>query len=235
MKSLHKTFDILEYVVLQNGRRVTPSEVAEGVGINIATCTRIMGELLKRGYLEQISRKEGYIAGPMIVSIATRDSLYKQMANAAAEPIYQLSTALTSQVNAAVMQGSTRIMLTYYFRDYYMTMPWKQFHFMDHWQSAAGRLLLSSLDDREAKKICLKDLKLEKYPKEEIETMRKNGFVRFEKDDKIILGHIVRCPGFPALAFGLAVQPEQAEKAFELVKQTAVKISNNLTGSGTAY
>ena len=106
---------------------------------------------------------------------------------------------------------------------------------MDHWQSAAGRLLLSSLDDREAKKICLKELKLEKYPKEEIETMRKNGFVRFEKDDKIILGHIVRCSGFPALAFGLAVQPEQSEKAFELVKQTAVKISNNLTGSGTAY
>ena len=162
MKSLHKIFDILEYVVLQNGRRVTPTEAADAVGINIATCTRIMGELVKRGYLEQISRKDGYISGPMIVSVATRDSMFKQMASAAAEPVFQLSVALTAQVNAAVMHNSSRVMLTYYFRDYYMTVPWKQFFFRDHWKSAAGRLLLASLDDREARRICLKELGMEK-------------------------------------------------------------------------
>ena len=235
MKSLHKIFDILEYVVLQSGKRVTPTEAAEAVGVNIATCTRIMGELVKRGYLEQISRKDGYVAGPMIVSVATRDSMFKQMADAAAEPVFQLSLALTTQVNAAVMHGATRVMLTYHFRDYYMSVPWKQFLFKDHWKSAAGRLLLSTLDDREAKRICLKELGLEKYPKEEIDRMRQEGFVHFEDDGKHILGCLVRCPGFPAMAFGLSVPPELADKAFELSLQTAGKISNNLSGNGTAY
>ena len=60
MKSLQKAFDILEYVVLQNGEPVTPTRAAAALSINLATCTRIMGELVKRGYLVQISRPGYY-------------------------------------------------------------------------------------------------------------------------------------------------------------------------------
>ena len=65
--------------------------------------------------------------------------------------------------------------------------------------------------------------------------MRQNGFVRFEDEGKCVLGHIVKCPGFPAMALGFAVLPEQADKAFSLMVQTAEKISNKLSGKGTAY
>ncbi|MBR2374598.1 MAG: hypothetical protein IKA87_10260 [Lentisphaeria bacterium] len=68
---------------MQNGKKVLPTEVSEALDINLATCTRIMGELIKRGYLEKVSRKAGYIAGPMIVSLNTRDQTYKRIAEAA--------------------------------------------------------------------------------------------------------------------------------------------------------
>ena len=216
MKSLQKTFDILEYVILQNGKRVTPSEAAAAVGINISTCTRIMTTLVNRGYLVHISRKEGYMAGPMIVSLNTRDSLFKQMANAAAEPIFHLSTTLTKQVNASILHGHSRVMLTFYFRSYYyMTRPWQRFFFRDHWDTATGRILISSLNDREAKKIIQETGGPEKYPAEEIARIRENGFVRFERDGKIAIGHAVKCQGFPLMALGFATDKENAEKAFE--------------------
>ena len=114
MKSLHKTFDILEYIVLQCGRHVTPSEVAEYANLNIATCTRIMGELVERGYLDKISRKAGYVPGPMVVSIGTRDNCYRRLAAAASEPVRLLAERVCMVVNLAVMNRDRRVMLCFH-------------------------------------------------------------------------------------------------------------------------
>lgn len=227
MKSLHKTFDILEYVILRNGKKVLPSEAAEALDINLATCTRIMGELVKRGYLEKVSRKSGYIAGPMIVSLNTRNQLYKRIADAAAEPVRQLSEALNCQVNIAVLNQAQRVMLAFHLADY-PVFPWQKFRFEDHWDTATGRLLLATLEKGEAKAIC-KSAGITPFPADYFEQLRKDGFVRFAWNDLCIIGHLIRVPGYPPAAFGFGVPPQQADRALELSAAAALKISVKLT------
>ena len=226
MKSLHKTFDILEYVILQNGANVTPSAAAEALGVNLATCTRIMGELVKRGYLEKVSRKSGYIAGPMIASLNTREYWYKRLASAAEDPIRNLSEQLGCQVNISVLHEGQRIMLFYYLSSY-PAGPWQVFRFSDHWETATGRLLLAALEDSEAKKVC-RMCGIKPYPQEELQQIRKDGFVRFELDSLCVIGHWIRVSGYPAAAFGFGVQLMMADRAFELSEAAAKEICKKL-------
>lgn len=55
MKSRHKTLDILEYISLCNGERVTLCEAAGELKITPAAGTRIMGELVRRSYVRVLN------------------------------------------------------------------------------------------------------------------------------------------------------------------------------------
>lgn len=234
MKSLHKIFDILEYVTLRNGEPVTPGEASSALSLNIATASRIMGELVKRGYLVKVSRKSGYIAGPMTVSLVTRDNPYKQIADASRLPVLRLSEKLGCQVNISVMHDSTRYMLYFNMPDTALS-PWRHFDFTDHWNTATGRLLTAGCDDTEAKKICRR-CGLKTFPSEEIAKIRRNGSVDFKADGLRIIGHWIKLPGYPVAAFGFGVPPERAEEAFRLSAATAEEITGKLTvGTCQAY
>ena len=227
MKSLHKTFDILEYVLLRNGENVTPSEASVALDINLATCTRIMGELVKRGYLEKISRKSGYVPGPMIASMNTRKNSYNRIADAAELPIRQLSQELGCQVNISVLNEGERVMLAYHFPEPSF-IPWEQFRFSDHWDTATGRLLLAALDDAAARKLC-KSCGISPFPGTTLQQIRKRGFVRFEQDSLCVIGHWIKVPGYPVAAFGFGVPLNLADHAFELSEKTAKEITKKLT------
>ena len=233
MKSLQKTLDILEYVVLQNGASVTPTRVAEFLGINSVTCTRIMGELVRRGYLMQISRKAGYIPGPMITSLGTRNNHYERLAAAARGPVARLSERLRKQVNLAVLNRSRRIMLCYHLSNPGQK-PWDRFFFTDHWETATGRLLISSLDDRSARDLA-REVGIHPFPKMELEKIRREGFVRFEQDRLVIIGHLIKVPGYPPAAFGFGIEPEGASKAFAASRETADEIRRLLEEPNRAY
>lgn len=233
MKSLHKTFDILEYVVLQNGANVTPTRAAEALSINSVTCTRIMAELVNRGYLTRVSRKDGYIPGPMIPSLVTRQNCYEQLAAAARQPIEELSVLLGCQVNLAVLHAERRIMLCYHLSRQ-GSKPWDRFTFSDHWETATGRLLIAMQEDREARKLT-RAAGIVPFPRKELEQIRRNGWVRFRQDGLVIIGHAVQVPGFPEAAFGFGVAPEHAEKAFAASKKTAENITAILTRPNQAF
>ena len=233
MKSLQKSLDVLEYVVLQNGEKVTPSRAAEALSLNLATCTRIMGEFVKRGYLVQVSRKDGYLPGPMLASLVTRRNPCERLADAARGPIRELSETLRRQVNLAVMNRNRRIMLCYHLGQYDLN-PWDHFFFSDHWDTATGRLLIAALDDREARKI-LAEAGIRPFPRKELEAMRENGSVRFRLEELEIIGHAVRVPGCPAAAFGFGVEPEQADEAFAASSETARRIIRTLEQPNQAY
>ena len=233
MKSLHKSFYILEYVILQNGRKITPSDAAEAVGVNLATCTRIMGELVDRGYLVKVSRKEGYLPGPMTVSLGTRNHPYERLAKAASEPIRLLSEELRCQVNLAVMHEGRRVMLCYNLSSG-TARPWDRFTFEDHWVTATGRLLIASLEDREARKI-ISSIGVKPYPKEELDKIRADGFTVFAEGPLSIIGHLIQLPGYPAAAFGFGVPKQNEKHAFGLSAVTAETIRRKLSIQPKAY
>ncbi len=232
MKSLSKTFDILEYIILQNGRSVTPSEIAAELKLNLVTSTRILGFLANRGYLEHVSRREGYAPGPMCISLTTRKNSYQRIADAAREPIRELSEKLRRQINLAVLNKNRRIMLTYHLTDIEVT-PWNQFFFFDQWQTATGRLLLAAESGRN-KKAFEQFAKIE-YHNSELEEIRKDGYVKFLYEGLVVIGHLLQIPGYPPAAFGFGVLPENAKEAFNLSLATKEIIENNLKKQNRAF
>ena len=233
MKLTNKIFDVLEFVFLQNGNAVTPSMIADIQGMNIATATRILQDLNARGYLHQVSRKTGYVPGPMIESLATRKNVFSEIANAAAAPVRELSEAIQQQVNISVLDGVRRVMLCFYLPRIGLS-PWDHFFFTDHWQTATGRLLLASLEKTEAESV----FRVCRIPEKNLAVLKKirmTGYVCFRQDDLVVMGHLVRVPGYPAAAFGFGVPPEQEKEAFLLSGKTAKTISRNLCKNNKAY
>ncbi|MBE6367563.1 MAG: hypothetical protein E7052_06610 [Lentisphaerae bacterium] len=226
MKSLHKTFDILEYVFLRNGASVTPSEAAEALGINLVTATRIMSSLVERGYLIKISRKDGYAPGPMIMTLGTRHNCYERLTAAARQPVEELSNQLNRQVNLSVLDGERRVMLCYQLNGIYVR-PWENFFFHSHYRTGTGRCLLSTLDFPTASKLTGDDV-AEDILKKELKDIARKGYAQFEYDDEIVFGLLIKVPGFPPGAIGFGIDKAHAEEAFALARQTVKTIIANL-------
>lgn len=236
MKSLHKIFDILEYIILQNGRHVTPSEVAEYADLNLATCTRIMGELVSRGYLDKISRKSGYAPGPMIITLGTRDNCYRRLAAAAAEPVKLLAERIRMPVNLAVMNFDRRIMLNFYSPNRGWKI-WNSFQFgSDHAETATGWLLLSAMAPKDAEKI----IRAKSLPmtEKELAKVRRNGFVNFRihTDGIQVMGHLICGEGCPPAAIGFGIRDgDDSDEILRFSSETAALIEQRLTPDSRAY
>ncbi len=217
MKSLMKAFDILEYVVLQDGRPVTSSEVAESIGLNLATTSRIMVEMAGRGYLEKVSRKSGYRPGPMSAAIANRDNIYHRLAQAALNPITELAVQIGMPVNLAVMNGTRRIMLFYY-NAAPQWKPWSKLTFEDAENTATGRLLAATLSE-EIVETLFPQMPPPFWPEvrnysqlhRELAKIRQNGFVSFmsEPDGVPVMGYLIMAAGYPPAAIGFGIHDEE--------------------------
>lgn len=197
MNSFEKTFQILEHVVLQCGRPVTPGETAAACGLNAVTCTRLMVSLAERGYLERVSRRAGYVAGPMTVSLQTRRSAYTRLAEVSRRPLAELARRIDNPVNLSVLCKNERVMIVCESprRDW---RPWDTFRFSEEYDTAATARLLgvflsgepTGISARERKKI---------LAEKRVEFTAANGLV--------ILGHLITAAGFPPAAFGFGVKP----------------------------
>ena len=71
IKSVQKALSILTFVAQQDERPVSLGRIAQGVGLNVATCAHLVETLCEENYLEKVSRREGYIMGPQM-HVSTR-------------------------------------------------------------------------------------------------------------------------------------------------------------------
>lgn len=236
MELLDKTFDLLEFVLLQNGRPVTPSEAAENVSIPVPTATRILGDLTRRGYLDKISRKSGYAPGPMVAALANRDNIYHRLALAATEPVRKLAALTQCAVNAAVWREKQRIMLVYSGPSPYWK-PWARLQFSDHCPTATGRLLLAVLSEEEQRELyphLLRGTWPEITSEDDFVSacarLSKEGAVRFVGYQNMeIMGLLIRVPDYPALAIGFGTPDrKRAEAFFQATLNAAEEIKSNL-------
>ena len=69
IKVLDKTFGILEEIIKATPHPMGPMALAEALELNRATCSRILKMLLDSGYIIQVSRQAGYVAGPRILTL----------------------------------------------------------------------------------------------------------------------------------------------------------------------
>ncbi len=238
MKSLSKTFDILEYIFNKDGAPATPGEVAENIKINATTCSRIIGELVERGYIERVSRRTGYIPGPSIYALNLRKSPYAVLSAAAREPIKKLAEELSTIINISIMKNAYRYILYFHTVD-----PSKKFalwtkYFTDHYSTATGRLLLSSASPEEIDFIIEKlglpgnewnEIKSKEALLKELSQIAQKGFVKYSQDELWIVGRIFKAHDYPHAAIGFGVESEEkADCALELLETTVSDILSRL-------
>jgi len=246
MRSLRKALNVLEYISSQNGHPVTPSKLSEKCGINLTSCVRMVQTLTEGGYLQQISRRAGYVSGPALVALGAKNSLYRQLVDAAAGPLAELAAEIQALVNISILHHGERYMLSHYgtVEDsvklfyHYVKPPWS-----GYWANATERLLLAAAEKKELE--CA--LKKHGLPKiyesveqleEELSAIRKQGYVKFWSDyrQRWVAGVLIRAEGFPVAAIGYYVFTEEdADHSIEISLRTAEKIAETLSQNAMQF
>ncbi len=108
---LNRAFDIVEYIAADRSQPHTITAIAGALHLNQATCANIIKTLVIRGYLEQVSKKEGYQLGAMAYHLTDNYSLKQVLVEAAAEPMEQLAQDLNEGTILAILKGNKRLIL----------------------------------------------------------------------------------------------------------------------------
>lgn len=236
MKSLRKSLDILEYITCQNGRGVTPSELSEKCGINITSCVRMVQTLADRGYLEQISRRDGYTGGPALVTFGYRKNKYNQLVEGSVEPLKKLSARIRGMVNISVIYRDQRYLLYFCGATPNIASP-KVSMTWNYLENATERLLLAARPKADRLRIINQTGLPDTYSsmtefERELDNALKQGYVKFwsARQNYWIVGGLVTFPDYPAAAIGFGVLTENdADQAIGFVRDTAEEIKQNLT------
>lgn len=238
MKSLDKVFDIMELVTSMGGESVTPGMAAERLNLNGATCVRFMKYLCNRGYLEQISRKEGYVAGPAGLTFADRQSKYSKIIDASEEPIINLTHKLNNYINISILYNSMRYLLYSYSSHTKKVSGAQRLQF--GYEAATSRLLLAACPEKERDEI----INLTGMPKKNWDNIndkesllkalaktRKDICISFPEPTtgQMIVGGLIIADGFPPAAIGFGITGNDPTEALKLTAKTVKEIENNLT------
>jgi len=239
MKSLKKALDILEYIVNHDNNPVTPGETAQKLRLDPATCVRIMKEFTKQGYLEHVSRRAGYVPGPAVFTFSDRSYWkYGQLIQAAIEPIQTLAHKVRSVVNISVLYNTYRYILYHYSADGGRNIPLQTRYWHDFYQTATGRLLLSTAPEATVKEIYAKfgikdhsgnPVDLTAFQKE-LKEIAAAGYVYFRDPESRlwIIGALARPANFPPAAIGYGVSDASYENALKATLEAAKQIEDNL-------
>ena len=66
---IEKSFSILERIAGSAPEPLVPSVLAKELDLNRATCSRLLKQLTDMGYLLKVSRLQGYVAGPKLLTL----------------------------------------------------------------------------------------------------------------------------------------------------------------------
>ncbi len=98
IKVMDKTFGILEEIVKSTPHPMGPLALSEKLGLNRATCSRILKVLLESGYILQVSRQAGYVAGPRILTLNNMAGFQSRLLKKAVPVIENLARELKISV-----------------------------------------------------------------------------------------------------------------------------------------
>lgn len=108
---LHRAFDILEYIASDKSRAHPLSAIAKHMEIHPATCANIIKTMVLRGYLSQVSKKEGYKLGQQAYALTDNYELKEVLIPASEVPMAALAKRLNEGVILAVLNAQQRVIL----------------------------------------------------------------------------------------------------------------------------
>lgn len=146
---LRRALTILEYIAGQPEAPRGVTEIAAQVGLNPATCARILKELAEAGYLEQTAPRKGYVLGPMAYVLAARGPYRRDLTQAAEPLMAQLAQETGETVLLAVLRQGRRIVLSQIEGGRSVQVRGDLLQRYNPYESATGRLLLAHLSPAE--------------------------------------------------------------------------------------
>ncbi len=149
IKVLDKTFAILEAVVLNSPHPLRISVLAERFGINTGTCARIIRELSDAGYLIQVSRQDGYAAGPRALAFANAVSYKPALLEAACPVADGAARRFEASVLLAERQGGLRYILYHRNESPRLAIRLSELAFRDLFDTATGLMLVAFAPEEE--------------------------------------------------------------------------------------
>jgi DNA-binding IclR family transcriptional regulator len=143
IKVLSKMFSILEEIVIASPNPVSAGKLADKFGINKATCSRIIGDLVSCGYIKQVSRMEGYVAGPRAYSFGVQVSYKEHLLMEVSPMIEECAEDIGESVLIAEMCKGQRYITCHYNYNPSMNIFLNQLAYDDLYDTATGIMLLA--------------------------------------------------------------------------------------------
>lgn len=186
IKVLVKTFSILEAIVLNSPRPMRISVLAEQFDINNGTCARIIRDLVEAGYLIQISRQDGYAAGPRALTFANAVSYRTALLETARPIVEEAARRFSASVLLTERQGEERYVLLHQNESPRLLIQLKALSFYDLFDTATGLMLSAFSSEKEQGELLANYAKREKsslHPlfgpsfggREQLAEIRRNG------------------------------------------------------------
>jgi DNA-binding IclR family transcriptional regulator len=142
-----KAFDILEFVAQDQSRAFSLTEIADGLGLNQATCANILSTLVHKHYLEHLGKKKGYRLGPMAFALTRNEAYGQNLIAAAREPMEALTARLNETSLLGVIRNQKRYILHLVNSDQDLQVRSRTER--NVYETATGRLLLAYLTPKE--------------------------------------------------------------------------------------
>jgi DNA-binding IclR family transcriptional regulator len=146
---LKKAFDVLELIAQEPERPKGLGEIAKPLGLNQATCARILKTLVACDYVDQIAPRKGYVLGPKVYILARKGSYRRDLVRAAESEMAELAKEVQEAVIIATIKEGKRFVLCQVDGSQGLKIS-NDIVFSDNaYQTATGRLLLAHLSSRE--------------------------------------------------------------------------------------
>ena len=153
IKVLNKTFDLLELVREWAPHPVLPGEAAAELDMPRSTCVRLLKLLAEKGYLEQLSPRKGYTAGPLLSLLGSEECYRRRLTVHAKTLLEVLSRETSSSMQLFMRWGSCRLILCGFNGDELLNLELRKLRRYDLNTSISGRMLLSHAPLEEQKAI----------------------------------------------------------------------------------
>ena len=247
-KVIDKTFGILEAIAVNAPRPMTPAELAERLGINRTTCSRLLKILLDSGYVLRVSRQAGYVPGPGILALSNVADFQGELISGARPVVERCAQKLGKLVLLAQLYGGRRYIICHKNCDPGQNIRLRKLAFDDLFATATGLLLLAYCDKAE-QKLCYriqKDNGGEFFPELDdwescsrlLADIRKKGYYACAKDWQWIYAYPVFRNGKFCAAFGVSIlksehTPEYDGEIRSYLQSSAESISAAISHSGS--
>ena len=241
---IDKAFGILEEIISSSPEPCLPTPLAEKLGLNRATCSRILKQLTDMGYLIRLSRLRGYAPGPKILTLHTIAKFEQEFLKAAIPAVDSCAERLNCSVLAARLYGGRRYVLHHRNCSSELEIQITQPCYDDIFCTATGLLLAAHLPEeeqlscfREQRKRgaeVMAELRSESIVLQKLQDIYRRKYFECAKETQWIYAVPVYRKGKFYAALGASIPIGQhsaalSRKILTAMTQTAEEISNSLS------